>query len=68
VRIGRPRGLSSLPEAHSGPAFATMAGLVLYAAKDPIDLRRIGTRNIDETGGGGGPVLARLMKAFRRNF
>ncbi len=68
VRIGRPRGLSSLPEAHSGPAFATMAGLVLYAAKDPIDLRRIGTRNIDETGGGSGPVLARLMKAFRRNF
>lgn len=27
VRVGRPRGLVALPEAHSGPAFATLAGL-----------------------------------------
>ena len=39
VRIGRPRGLPGLPEAHSGPAFATLAGLALFAAADPIDLR-----------------------------
>ena len=37
--IGRPRGLIGLPEAHSGPAFATLAGLVQFAASDPIDLR-----------------------------
>ena len=41
VRIGRPRGLTALPEAHSGPAFATLAGLAFYAASDPVDLRAI---------------------------
>ena len=39
VRVGRPRGLTALPEAHSGPAFATLAGLALFAAADPVDLR-----------------------------
>lgn len=43
VRIGRPRGLSGLPDAHSGPAFATLAGLVQYASSDPIDLRKLPT-------------------------
>jgi cell division protein FtsA len=41
VRIGRPRGLAALPEAHSGPAFATLAGLALYGASNPVDLRTI---------------------------
>jgi cell division protein FtsA len=39
VRIGRPRGLTGLPEAHAGPGFATLAGLAFFAASDPIDLR-----------------------------
>jgi cell division protein FtsA len=43
VRIGRPRGLAGLPDAHSGPAFATLAGLVHHAATDPIDLRALAT-------------------------
>jgi cell division protein FtsA len=30
-----------LPDAHSGPAFATLAGLVHHAATDPIDLRSL---------------------------
>src|SRR3546814_4191121 len=34
VRIGRPRGLTGLPEAHSGPAFATLAGLALYRSEE----------------------------------
>ena len=38
VRIGRPRGLTGLPDAQSGPAFATLAGLVLFAAEDRPDL------------------------------
>ncbi|THD37721.1 MAG: cell division protein FtsA [Sphingomonas sp.] len=41
VRVGRPRGLTGLPDAHSGPAFATLAGLVHHAATDPIDLRAL---------------------------
>ena len=32
VRIGRPSGLTSIPEAHSGPAFSTLVGLIHYAA------------------------------------
>ncbi|MBK8177069.1 MAG: cell division protein FtsA [Rhodospirillales bacterium] len=32
VRIGRPRGVAGLPEAMTGPAFATCAGLLRFAA------------------------------------
>ncbi|WP_040605527.1 cell division protein FtsA [Sandarakinorhabdus limnophila] len=38
VRIGRPRGLTGLPVAQEGPAFATLAGLVLFAQGDPGDV------------------------------
>lgn len=38
VRIGRPRGLNGLPVAQEGPAFATLAGLVLFAQGDPGDV------------------------------
>lgn len=38
VRIGRPRGIIGLPEAQSGAGFATLAGLVLYAASQRTDL------------------------------
>ena len=44
VRIGRPPQLRGLPEAHGVPGFATLAGLVLYAAEDPIDIRSVGSR------------------------
>jgi cell division protein FtsA len=42
VRIGRPPQLKGLPEAHAVPGFSTLAGLVLYAAADPVDIRAIG--------------------------
>lgn len=38
VRIGRPAGLTGLPVAQSGPAFATLAGLALFAAADIPDI------------------------------
>jgi cell division protein FtsA len=38
VRIGRPRGLTGLPPAQSGPAFATLAGLVIFAAAEVPDI------------------------------
>ena len=53
VRVGRPRGLAGLPDAHSGPAFATLAGLIHHAATDPIDLRALATGG---TPGGASPV------------
>ena len=42
VRVGRPPQLKGLPEAHAVPGFSTLAGLVLYAAEDPIDIRSVG--------------------------
>ena len=41
VRVGRPRGLAALPDAHSGPGFTTVSGLALYGASDPLDVRRV---------------------------
>jgi len=40
VRIGRPTGLTGLPDAAAGPAFSTLAGLVHYAADPPEDVMR----------------------------
>ena len=41
VRIGSAPRLTGLAEGHSKPGFATLAGLVLYAAADPVDIRSI---------------------------
>ena len=67
VRIGRPRGLSALPEAHSGPAFATLAGLATFAASDPVDLRAIEPAHQTVIR----PKMAifgKLMSAFKANY
>ena len=41
VRIGAAPRLSGLADGHATPGFATLAGLVLYAAADPVDIRSI---------------------------
>jgi cell division protein FtsA len=68
VRIGRPRGLAGLPEAHSGSGFATLAGLIHYAASDPIDVRAIqpNAQLIHKTTPGG--VFNRLLAAFKSGY
>ncbi|MGI4732734.1 MAG: cell division protein FtsA [Janthinobacterium lividum] len=68
VRIGRPRGLTGLPEAHSGPAFATLAGLAFYAAADPVDLRSLaGTPQMVHRPRGLG-AFRKLIQAARANY
>ncbi|MDB5689932.1 MAG: cell division protein FtsA [Sphingomonas bacterium] len=69
VRIGRPRGLAGLPEAHSGPAFATLAGLVQYVASNPVDLRTIAT-DTPQTVHRTSPtnLLQRLISAVRAGY
>jgi cell division protein FtsA len=69
VRVGRPKGLIGLPEAHSGPAFATLAGLARFAAADPIDLRSLQPSNGQlVTRTSPTAVFHRLMAAFRANY
>lgn len=67
VRLGRPRGLNGLPDAHSGTGFATLAGLVHYAASDPMDLRSVAADQLVTRAAGGG-LIKRLMTAFRYGY
>lgn len=68
VRIGRPTGLVGVPEAHSGPAFSTLCGLVLYAHSNPVDLK-LGLGLDDPSASGAKPgVIARIMQIIRENY
>ncbi len=62
VRIGRPRGLTGLPPAQSGPAFATLAGLALFAAADTPDIWHSGTAPKPAKGDRGGVFGAMIEK------
>jgi cell division protein FtsA len=42
VRVGRPKQLAGLPDAHSGPAFATLVGLALLTGSGSGDIRDFG--------------------------
>jgi cell division protein FtsA len=66
VRIGRP-AMPGLPEAHSGPAFSTLAGLALFAASGEMDLRiGFGPKETGERASGN--WLQRLIAAFRTQY
>ncbi|MXP41671.1 cell division protein FtsA [Altererythrobacter soli] len=68
VRIGRAPQLRGLPEAHAVPGFATLAGLVLYAAEDPVDVRTVNTGQ-QITGQFGATAMARrLWHAMKEYF
>ena len=67
VRVGRPRTITGLPEAHSGPAFSTLVGLA-HAG-------RRGQRRHPRPGDGSGPgakpatgMFGRLMNALRQGY
>ena len=68
VRVGRPKGLVALPDAHGGPGFATLAGLARFAASDPIDLRSLESGHQLVTKSSPRAVFARLIAAFRSNY
>lgn len=68
VRIGRPRGLIGLPDAHSGPAFTTLTGLVQVAATNPVDLRNIGHEQQTVVKAVGSGLIRRLLTALRSGF
>jgi cell division protein FtsA len=68
VRIGRPKGLAALPDAHSGPAFATLAGIALHVASNPLDLRTMPSSIQTVHRSGQSAWLQRLIAAFRANY
>ena len=68
VRIGKPPALRGLPEAHATPGFAGLAGLCLYAAEDPVDIRSVGSRYQDTRRFEGSGIVARVMRAMREYF
>ena len=68
VRVGRVSQLSGLPEAHVKPGFSTLAGLALYAAEDPVDIRKLGSsygKTIRYSGVG---LVQRVFGAVREYF
>ena len=67
VRVGRPK-MTGLPEAHSGPAFATLAGLALFAASKEIDIRRATTPTASVPKSDGGNMVQRLISAFKSGY
>ncbi|KLE33834.1 cell division protein FtsA [Aurantiacibacter luteus] len=68
VRIGRPVALKGLPEAHTTPGFATLAGLVLYAVEDPVDIRSIGSKTTITSSYGPVATVLRIWRAMREYF
>ncbi|HUC19344.1 MAG TPA: cell division FtsA domain-containing protein, partial [Acetobacteraceae bacterium] len=61
IRIGRPHGLRGLPEAASGPAFATAAGLLAWAAGAGQTMQ-----DIDLTPEASRGVVGRIIDFFRQ--
>jgi cell division protein FtsA len=68
VRIGRPPHLRGLPEAHAVPGFSTLAGLVLYAAADPVDIRSIGPSYQAIERYSGTALVRRLFRVAKEYF
>lgn len=68
VRIARPPQLKGLPEAHAVPGFSTLAGVVLYAAADPVDIRSVGSRFQLASRPGGFARASRLWSAMKEYF
>ena len=68
VRIGRPRDVKGLAEAHATPGFSTLAGLVLYAAADPIDIRSVRPGYQPTIRYKGFGLVNRLFQAVREYF
>ena len=68
VRIGKAPALQGLPEAHATPGFATLAGLCLYAAQDPVDIRSIGPRYQPTRRYSGLGLVNRVVRAVREYF
>jgi cell division protein FtsA len=67
VRVGRPRQITGLPDAHSGPAFSTLVGLGLLAASGTGDVRDIALSPTAKSTPGKG-MIGRLLAAMKGGY
>jgi cell division protein FtsA len=67
VRLGRPLGISGMPEVAKGPAFATAAGLLIYPQVAEMEQFDTGYDSYFARTGTGG-YLARVGQWFRESF
>jgi cell division protein FtsA len=68
VRVGKPPALRGLGEANATPGFVTLAGLCLYAADDPVDIRAVAARHTPTTRYTGIGLVNRVVRAMREYF
>ena len=68
VRIGKAPGLPGLAEAHCTPSFATLAGLMQYAALDPVDIRSLSARRQTVHRLSGMQIARRVAQAVKEYF
>jgi len=66
VRIGRPLGISGLPEPAKGPAFAVAAGLLVYP--QAVHLEQFEPRRTRHLMQGTGGYIARVGRWLRESF
>jgi cell division protein FtsA len=64
VRVGRPRQLTGLPDAHSGPAFSTLVGLASLATSGSGDLRDLALGKLTQKKPASG-MIGRLIAAMK---
>ena len=67
VRVGRPRTITGLPEAHSGPAFSALVGLANLAASGTGDIRDLTLGSIKERRPASG-LVGRLISALKQGY
>jgi cell division protein FtsA len=67
VRLGRPLGISGMPEVARGPAFATAAGLLIYPQVAEMEQFDTGYDSYFAKTGTGG-YLARVGQWFKESF
>ena len=66
VRVGRPRTITGLPEAHSGPAFSTLVGLAMLAGSASADIRDIGPGQRPQKAATG--IVGRMFAALKQGY
>jgi cell division protein FtsA len=67
VRVGRPKTITGLPEAHSGPAFSTLVGLAQLASSGSGDIRDLALVGVTQKKAATG-MLGRLITVMKGGF